>query len=89
MYGTFTVVVGFEYGLVDESVAIPFVFVGVHFGKVDGHFYQVAEHVRLGKCLAVHLSNPCGRPVGRYDYQRNLLIESLGYGGVEIEQSRS
>lgn len=48
MYGTFTVVVGFEYGLVDESVAIPFVFVGVHFGKVDGHFYQVAEHVRLG-----------------------------------------
>lgn len=78
--------VKFHECLIDEAVAVPFVFFTLHFRQVDRFFHQASEYTRLRECLPVHLSDPCGRAVGRNDDKRHLLVECFGYGWVDIEQ---
>ena len=74
-----------EQSLIDEAVAVPAVFVGMDFGQIDGAFHQRTEDAGLRKGLPVHLTDPGSRAVGGNHYQRDLLIVSLGDGGVDIQ----
>ena len=86
MHGSPAVVTGLQQGLVDEAVAMPFVFLALHFGQADGFPDQRAKHAGLGQGLPVHLAYPGGGAVGRDDHQRHLAVEGFGHGGMQIEQ---
>ena len=86
MHGTPAVVTGLQQGLVDETVAMPFVFLAPHFGQADGLPDQRAEHAGLGQGLPVHLAYPGGRAVGGDDHQRHLAVEGFGHGGMQVQQ---
>ena len=75
-----------EQRLVDETVAVPFVFFIFNFREIDGFLYQRAEYVGLRQGLSVHLSYPCTGAVGGNHRQRNLLVEGFRYGRVQVEQ---
>ena len=76
--------IGFQQGLIYQAVAEPFILVRMNFGKIDGLLDQCPEHIRLWKCLSVHLSDPGCGAVGGNNYQRHFLIKSLCHSRMKI-----
>ena len=76
----------FQYRFVHHAVAIPFVFFGKDFGQMHTFLYQRTKHARLRQRLAVHLSDPGLRTIGRNHNQREMLIKGLAHGRMDIQQ---
>ena len=75
--------------LVDQTVAVPTVFIGVDFGQRDSLADKAAQGIGLRQRLTIQLVYPCCRAVGRHHYQAAVLVVGLGNGRQQVEQGRA
>ena len=86
---------GLQEGLVDQAVAVPpCLSIGgirrrLWLGQRDAAGHPRLQRPWLAERLTVYLVNPRGRPVGRDDHERLVLIVGLGHGGSDIEHGRT
>jgi hypothetical protein len=83
----------FQQRFVDQPVAIPMhlflLLTFEHFWQRYRFSYHLPQSIRLRKRLTIQLVDPLCRSVGRNHYERDLLIISLSYCRIKIEQCRT
>ena len=75
-----------DEGFVDETVAVPMLFLILNLRKTDCPAHEAPQGIRLRKRLAVELVNPLCRTIGRDDHEGTMLVVSLSHGWSEVEQ---
>ena len=89
MYGTYLAMNTVDDRLIDLSLAKPALVIAVDNRKINTPIDQRAEDIGLRQGLSILLTYPFRWSVGRDEDDRQLLIVSLRYGRMQIEQSRT